>query len=33
MIYVFGAYEFDTDRRVLCLAGGRWTSNQKCSIC
>ena len=21
MIYVFGAYEFDTDRRVLCLAG------------
>src|SRR5437016_9405213 len=21
MIYIFGAYEFDTDRRVLCLAG------------
>src|SRR5262245_29896644 len=21
MIYVFGAYEFDTDRRVLCVAG------------
>ena len=21
MIYVFGAYELDTDRRVLCLAG------------
>ena len=21
MIYVFGAYKFDTDRRVLCVAG------------
>ena len=33
MIYIFGAYRFDTDRRVLRLAGTPVDLRQKCSIC